>query len=131
MTSRQLPTQAMRTPLLAGYTRRSARGAPSERYLQRLPLAGFEHHAAARLWPYLRAGQALVVARELSNPADRRAVCITWLGEHLGYLPRADNFLASDLLDHGAEVIARIHTLRDCADPWARMDLDLYLGRSR
>ena len=131
MTLKHLRTQAVRTPMLAGYTRRSARGAPSERYLQRLPLAGFEHHAAARLWPYLRTGQALLLSRELSNPVDQRAVRITWLGEQLGYLPRADNFLASDLLDHGAEVIARIHTLRDCEDPWARMDLDLYLGRSR
>jgi len=69
------------------------------------------------------------VNRELSNPVDPRAVRITWLGEQLGYLPRADNFLASDLLDHGAELIARIRSLRESDDPWERIELDVYLTR--
>ena len=128
--TRHLP-QAVRTPALAGYSRPAPGPARQERHLQRLPLAGFEHHAAKRLWPYLRTGQALVLSREISNTADRRAVRISWLGEQLGYLPRADNFLASDLLDHGAEVIARIHTLRNSDDPWERIDLDVYLARRR
>jgi hypothetical protein len=126
--TRRLP-QAVRTPALVGYTRPAPRTGRQERHLQRLPLAGFEHHAARRLWPYLRTGQALLLSRELSNPVDRRAVRITWLGEQLGYLPRADNFLASDLLDHGAVLIARIHTLRESRDPWERIDLDVYLAR--
>jgi hypothetical protein len=100
-------------------------------YLQRLPLAGFAHHEASRLWPYLRTGQALLLSRELTNPVDSRAVRISWVGEHLGYLPRGSNLLASDLLDRGVEVIARIHTLRETDDPWARIDLDLYLTGKR
>lgn len=128
MNLRRGTSQAQRTPLLSRYARPPRpygmnRGA----YLQRLPLAGFEHHQAKRLWPYLRTGQALLLSRERSNPVDPRAVSVSWLGEQLGYLPRADNVLACDLLDHGAEVIARIHTLRECDDPWERIDLDLYL----
>ncbi|AGA34101.1 HIRAN protein [Thioalkalivibrio nitratireducens DSM 14787] len=126
------PPQALRTPLLCGYTRRRRRPeAPPARYLQRLPLAGFDHHAAGRLWPYLRKGQALLLSRELSNPVDPRAVRITWLGEQLGYLPRVNNALAAGLLDRGARVIARIHTLRESRDPWARIDLDVYLEHWR
>ncbi|AHE99141.1 DNA-binding protein [Thioalkalivibrio paradoxus ARh 1] len=89
-------------------------------------MAGFDHHAAARLWPYLRTGQALILSRELSNPVDPRAVRITWLGEQLGYLPRADNTLAAGLLDRRIPLIARIHTLRLSQDPWERIELDVY-----
>jgi hypothetical protein len=122
--------QARRIPMLAAYGRRSSRRAPMiEQHLQRLPLAGFNHHAAVRLWPYLCPGQALLLCRERSNPVDPRAVSITWLGEHLGYLPRTDNALAAGLLETGAEVIARIHALRESEDPWERIDLDLFLTR--
>jgi len=130
MSPKHASTQALRIPTLAGYSRRPPnRGATNGTYLQRLPLAGFEHHDARRLWPYLRTGQALLLSREFSNPVDPRAVRITWLGEHLGYLPRADNLLASDLLDHGAEIIARIHDLRESEDPWERITLNVYLTR--
>jgi hypothetical protein len=126
------PVQARRTPLLSRHARPSLSGGIGRgTYLQRLPLAGFEHHEAARLWPYLRTGQALLLSRERTNPVDSRAVRISWLGEHLGYLPRVSNSLASDLLDDGVELIARIHTLRETDDPWARIDLDLYLTRNR
>lgn len=133
MNLRRGPFQAQRTPMLSRYARPPRPYGVSNRgaYLQRLPLAGFEHHEAGRLWPYLRTGQALLLSRERSNPVDPRAVSVSWLGEPLGYLPRADNLLASDLLDHGAEVIARIHTLRESDDPWARIDLDLYLTARR
>lgn len=132
MKAHRHPVQAQRIPLLSGH-RRPARpsGIGRGTYLQQLPLAGFEHHEAARLWRYLRTGQALQLSREHTNPADARAVRISWLGEQLGYLPRCSNFLASDLLDHGGEVIARIHTLRETDDPWARIDLDLYLTDRR
>ncbi len=120
--------QARRTPVLSRHARPPrSRSTGRGTYLQRLPLAGFQYHEAARLWPYLRTGQALLLSRELTNPMDRRAVRISWLGEQLGYLPRTENRLASDLLDQGGEVIARINTLRDTDDPWARIELDLYL----
>lgn len=126
------PVQARRIPLLSGHGRPPRPGGIGRgTYLQRLPLAGFEHHAATRLWRYLRTGQALQLSRERTNPADTRAVKITWMGEQLGYLPRCSNLLASDLLDQGSEVIARIHTLRETDDPWARIDLDLYLTDKR
>lgn len=124
--------QARRIPMLAVYGRRLPHRAPvAEQHLQRLPLAGFNHHEAVRLWAYLRPGQALLLSRERSNPVDPRAVSITWLGEHLGYLPRTENALAAGLLENGAEVIARIHALRDSEDPWERIDLDVFLARRR
>jgi len=124
-------SQARRIPMLAAYGRRSSRPPlRSEQHLQRLPLAGFNHHAALQLWPYLRLGQALFLCRERSNPVDPRAVRITWLGEQLGYLPRTDNALAAGLLENGVEVIARIHALRKSENPWDRIDLDIFLTRT-
>ncbi len=132
MSPKHVTNQALRIPPLTGYTRRRPRFrmATTGTYLQRLPLAGFEHHEARRLWSYLRTGQALLLSRELSNPVDPRAVRVTWLGEQLGYLPRADNSLASDLLDRGSEIFARIHDLRESTDPWDRIALNVYLTRS-
>jgi len=59
--------------------------------VQSSPLAGFQYHAGAAVWDEMKVGDALILAREPDNSHDRNAVRVTWRGQQLGYLPRAEN----------------------------------------
>ncbi|WP_019593577.1 HIRAN domain-containing protein [Thioalkalivibrio sp. ALM2T] len=125
--------QARPIPPLAGYY--AKRGtynhtATTEELLDRIPLAGFRHHDAPKLWDILKRGQALTVERERTNAHDGQAVAVRWMDHHLGYLPRDRNSLAARLLDQDQPLIARILEKRDHADRHHRLELALYRARS-
>ena len=126
--------QARPVPPLAGYY--AKRGtynhtATTEELLDRIPLAGFRHHEAPRLWDILKRGQALTVERERTNTHDGQAVAVRWMDHHLGYLPRDRNGLAARLLDQDQPLIARILEKRDHADRNSRLELGLYRAKPR
>ncbi|WP_017940908.1 MULTISPECIES: HIRAN domain-containing protein [unclassified Thioalkalivibrio] len=126
--------QARRTPVLRGYyARRGAYNATAttEELLETIPLAGFRHHEAPKLWDILKRGQALTVERERTNTHDEQAVAVRWMDHHLGYLPRDRNGLAARLLDQDQPLIARILEKRDQADRHNRLELGLYRARPR
>ncbi len=93
--------------------------------LQVSPLAGFQFHEAPRVWDRLSVGDALTLVREPDNPFDARAVRVEWRGHKLGHLPRVENAAASQLLDRGARLCARIAWLRDHPDPWKRVGVEV------
>lgn len=98
----------------------------SERLLQTCPLAGFQYHAGPTVWDRLRVGDELLLVREPDNPYDARAVAVHWRGHRLGYLPRLDNAAASQLLDRGETLSARITHLQAHGGPWQRVHLAVY-----
>jgi len=100
---------------------------PAAILLQQSPLAGFQYHQGPQLWAQLQPGQTLTLTREPANPYDPRAVRIDWNGAKLGYLPRLDNAAASQLLDRGERVTARIAALAEDLDPWRRVRVEVYL----
>jgi hypothetical protein len=95
--------------------------------VQHAPLAGFQFHAAGRLWPQLRVGDSLELRREPENRHDARAIAVFWRGEMIGYLPRAENDAVAQAMDRGVRSEARIADLRETADPWKRMQIDVFL----
>ncbi len=102
--------------------------APRLRVLvQRAPLAGFTHHEAPRVWTQLRVGAPLSLQREPDNPHDRRAIAVSWQGQKLGYLPRAENDAVSAAMDAGTGVEARIGSLTDDADPRRRITIEVFV----
>lgn len=101
--------------------------APPAILLQQSPLAGFQYHQGPQLWAQLQTGQALDLTREPANPYDQRAVRIDWNGAKLGYLPRLENAAASQLLDRGERLTARIAALAEDRDPWRRIAVEVYL----
>ncbi|WP_018949305.1 HIRAN domain-containing protein [Thioalkalivibrio sp. ALMg11] len=128
------PIQARPVPPLAGYYAKRGtynRTANTEELLERIPLAGFRHHEAPKLWGILKRGQALTVERERTNTHDGQAVAVRWMDHHLGYLPRDRNGLAAQLLDQDQPLIARILEKRDHADRHSRLELGLYRAKSR
>lgn len=124
--------QARRTPVLRGYYAKRGRynaTATTEELLQTIPLAGYRHHEAPKLWNALKRGQALTLRRERLNPHDEKAVAIDWIDHQLGYLPRHQNQLAADLLDRDEPLVARIIAKRDNSDRHHRLELGLYRAR--
>ncbi|WP_019023364.1 MULTISPECIES: HIRAN domain-containing protein [unclassified Thioalkalivibrio] len=126
--------QARPIPTLRGYYAKRGRynaTATTEELLQTIPLAGFRHHHAPKLWNALKRGQALTLRRERLNPHDEKAVAIDWVDHQLGYLPRDRNGLAAELLDRDEPLVARILEKRDHADRHSRLELGLYRARPR
>lgn len=95
--------------------------------IQISPLAGFQYHAGEELWPQLAIDQPLALVREPDNPHDAEAVRIDWRGRKLGYLPRVENTAVAQMMDRGERLSARISALRQAADPWQRVGIEVYL----
>ncbi len=89
--------------------------------LQESPLAGFQYHRAAAIWPFLRVDEPLILRREPSNPHDRHAVAVWFKNEHLGYIPRRENRTLAMLMDQGQRLEARIVRLLDEQNPWRKI----------
>jgi len=95
--------------------------------VQSSPLAGFKYHAATAVWDELKVGDALTLAREPDNPHDHNAVRVSWHGQQLGYLPRAENGAVAAEMDRGGRIEARIARLRNHRNPWQRVLVEVYL----
>jgi hypothetical protein len=54
-------------------------------------------------------------------------VRIDWQGHKLGYIPRLDNAAASQLIDRGERLVARIAALAESGDPWRRISVEIDL----
>jgi hypothetical protein len=89
--------------------------------LQESPLAGFQYHRAAAIWPFLQVGEKLHLRREPANPHDRYAVAVWFRNEHLGYIPRRENRTLAQLLDHGERLETTIVRLLEEENPWRKI----------
>lgn len=92
-----------------------------------LPLAGFRHHRAIGVWPFLHPGAAVELRREPWNRHDPRAVAVYFRRDKLGYLPRSDNVTVARWLDQGRPLSARIARLDEAAPSARRLLLRLEL----
>ncbi len=95
--------------------------------LQESPLAGYQYHRAAAIWPFLRVGEPLRLMREPNNPHDRHAVAVWFRNEHLGYIPRRENRSLARLMDQGERLEAKIIQMQDHRDPWRKLRIRVEL----
>jgi len=108
-----------------------AKTAPSQSrrrlILQESPLAGFQYHRAAAIWPFLQEGENLHLKREPCNPHDRHAVAVWFRNEHLGYVPRRENRTLAKLMDQGVRPQATLIRLLDEENPWRKIRIRVEL----
>ena len=122
------PRRFWRIAALALLVGQSAHAEPGVRLLvQNSPLAGFRYHAAAEVWPALRVGDALELAREPENPHDANAVRVLWRGRVLGYVPRRENAALAWGLERGMQLRARISALAEHPNPARRVRFEVYV----
>ena len=95
--------------------------------VQSSPLAGSQYYGADTLWAAMAPGDALTLHREPENPHDPRAVRVEWRGAKLGYLPRRENAAVAAALDRGEALEARISRLTRHANPWRRVEVQVWV----
>lgn len=101
---------------------------PGARLLvQSSPLAGLRYYGAAEVWPTLKVGDRLELAREPDNPHDPNAVAVAWRGRKLGYVPRSANAALAWGLDRGAPLRARISRLAWHPNPARRLEFEVFM----
>lgn len=128
-----MPSRPTRRSLLRGLATLAlgwlpwARAEQVKILVQSSPLAGSQYYAVAELWPRLAVGDRLSLAREPANPHDARAVRVDWQGRPLGYLPRAENGAVAAAMDRGERLDARIARLNQDADPWRRVEIQVFV----
>ncbi|MEJ2693592.1 MAG: HIRAN domain-containing protein [Candidatus Thiodiazotropha sp.] len=109
------------------YAKRASRQSRRRLMLQESPLAGFQYHRAAAIWPFLRVGEPLHLRREAGNPFDSNAVAVWFRNEHLGYIPRRENRTLARLMDQGSRLEATIVHLLDDRNPWCKIRIRVEL----
>ena len=114
--------------LIAGLLIATLSSAESIKILvQSSPLAGSQYYAVAKIWDEIKQGDRLTLTHEPDNRHDRNAVRVDWKGQQLGYVPRTENRAVARALGAGEKLEARVSKLRKDADPWKRVELEIYL----
>jgi hypothetical protein len=95
--------------------------------IQESPIAGFQFHEGAAIWPSLAVGEKLALMREATNTHDTDAVAVYFQNNKLGYVPRAENSAIAQMLDRGETLEARISKLLMDEDPSERVRFTVFL----
>ena len=73
------------------------------------------------------AAAARAKVREADNEHDGNAIRVEWRGHKLGYVPRAENRAVAAAMDHGDKLVARIAKLTEHANPWRRVEFEVFV----
>ena len=95
--------------------------------IQESPVAGFQYYRGDAIWPSLRVGEKLSLARESLNSHDCDAVAVYLGNDQLGYVPQRENAAIARMLDRGENLEARITTVRDEMNPWRRVRISILM----
>ncbi|UCV03111.1 HIRAN domain-containing protein [Dechloromonas denitrificans] len=95
--------------------------------IQSSPLAGSQYYAVGEQWSQMRVGDRLDLVREPDNRHDRNAIRVEWRGHQLGYVPRRENRMLAAAMDQGERLVARIAKLREDANPWQRVEFEVFI----
>jgi len=80
-------------------------------------LAGFQYYAGEKLWSKISSGDALELLRGSGNTYDKQAVALFWGGYKIGYIPRIDSAVISQLMDRDIPLENRIIEKNESNDP--------------
>ena len=63
------------------------------------------------IFPKIKIGDRLELFREASNEHDYRAILVKYGGEKIGYVPRKDNHVLSNLMDGGKQLYGIVESI--------------------
>ena len=75
------------------------------------------HYGFSDLKDRMNAGDELSLERDLDNDYDHHAVCVSWNGVKVGYLPMYENIVIANLLDSGVSLKAYIGKIDQSVSP--------------
>jgi hypothetical protein len=73
----------------------------NDRYLTHFDLAGFTYYDGVEVFQKLSIGKTLELVAEPENKYDPNAIAIYFMKKKLGYVPRTENQIISQLLNLG------------------------------
>lgn len=77
-----------------------------------LNVAGLEYvDNIDEIFPKIKIGDRLELFREASNEYDYRAILVKYDGEKIGYVPRKDNHVLSNLMDGGKQLYGIVESI--------------------
>lgn len=96
-------------------------------------IAGFQHHDGALVLSKLKPGKKLKLEAQDDNPYDPNAVAIKYKGTMLGYVPKSNNALISQLMHFGHKGVfeCRVLQVNDEANPWEQVRVGIYVTDKR
>lgn len=63
------------------------------------------------IFPKIKIGDRLELFREASNEYDYRAILVKYNGEKIGYVPRKENHVLSNLMDGGKQLYGVVESI--------------------
>ena len=96
--------------------------------LGRFCIAGFRYYEGLQQVAGIRAGEALALRPEPTNPYDERAVEIYRDQAKLGYVPRQENAAIFRLLLQQAPVTCRVTSVQPEGKPWEMVEVEVELA---
>ena len=89
-------------------------------------VAGLQYYEVLEVWKKLEIGQTLELLPEPDNRYDEHAVIVAFKGKKLGYLPRSQNKVVSQILRAGHDAYeARIQSLYSQNPMYERIEICL------
>ena len=103
------------------------------KHLASFHIAGFKFYDGALVLNKLKVGQKLKMRTERDNPHDPEAVVLRLKDKKLGYVPRPENALISQLSYYGHKGVleARVLQVDPERDPWHQVRVGLYVRDKR
>ena len=97
--------------------------------LGEVPVAGIDYYNGNELLAQMKEGDMLTLVREPDNPYDENAVVVLYSRKKIGYLPQAENYTISTLMDQQVRVNACITEINPEAGPWEQVWVEVRMGQ--
>lgn len=96
-------------------------------YLNSFLIAGYRYYDGEKIEDALKPGDILRLIREPANIHDRRAIEIYSGRWKIGYVPRRENKVISNIMDQGYSTAGVIDGINQARPTWERMRVSIYL----
>ena len=101
---------------------------PEKYYLlNQFYIAGYQFYDGDKILNDLNIGDELHISAEPKNEHDKNAVCLSYKDFKIGYAPKVDNKLLSELLINDVSIHCVVTEIRPDMDPWERLFVQVFL----
>ncbi|MDD3521160.1 MAG: HIRAN domain-containing protein [Actinomycetota bacterium] len=99
----------------------------TEIYLFRTYIAGTQYYSAKDNIENIKEKDFLIFQREPENPHDSKAIAVMDLNSNkLGYIPRSENNVISNLMDAGKNIYGII-TNKKCTEDYINIEIKVFM----
>lgn len=128
---RQLLSRIFASSLYVFLPKPKGEAAKERIYLNSFLIAGYRYYDGEKIEEALKPGAILRLIREPGNIHDKRAIEIYRGRWKIGYVPRKENKVISNIMDQGYSIAGVIDGIYQARPTWKRMRVSIYLENIR